>query len=260
MDQTRLVAQAAAWNPADDTWVKGGCDIMAFNEYFGVFYGKLSELSEALDDLHSRYPDAPLLITEFGIWSGGAKDETIQANYYNESWRILSSKSYIYGVNWWTAFDYDSMIVFNTFGAVDWYRGHKKELFQAIREAYSGSRTILDQTTQPLEWTSLMQVAITLCLIIPRIFLLLRIVKVRIVKASRDRSSPKLRHGVLMSLIVGVYILLGIVCLIIGLLIKRVAETWFSEFISTGWLLMGIGIIAITLGIVTYFIYSTSNA
>ena len=41
------------------------------------------------------------------------------------------------GACWWTAFDYDSMIVFDTFGAVSWDRNHMKIVYYKIREAYS---------------------------------------------------------------------------------------------------------------------------
>jgi beta-galactosidase len=66
VDPSRLTAQAIVWNPYDDSWEKSGCDLIAVNEYFGVFYGSLSDLSRRLDDLHESFPNVPILITEFG--------------------------------------------------------------------------------------------------------------------------------------------------------------------------------------------------
>jgi hypothetical protein len=39
--------------------------------YFGVFYGKLEDMDAAINELMRRYPSVPIVISEFGFWSGG---------------------------------------------------------------------------------------------------------------------------------------------------------------------------------------------
>lgn len=136
-DPTRLLTQAIAWDPSDDTTVRAGLDLLSVNMYFGVFYGKVEEMDAAIKELRRRYPDIPLVISEFGYWSGGGVGEARQAEYFARTWRIVeANRELVCGAAWWTAFDYDSMIVFNTFGALDWQRGHRKLLFYEIKRAY----------------------------------------------------------------------------------------------------------------------------
>ena len=136
-DPTRLLTQAIAWDPSDDTTLKAGLDILSVNMYFGVFYGKLEDMDAAIKELRRRYSNIPIVISEFGYWSGGGVGEARQAEYFARAWRIIEANRYkVCGAVWWTAFDYDSMIVFDTFGALDWQRGHRKLLFYEIKRAY----------------------------------------------------------------------------------------------------------------------------
>ena len=137
VDSGRLLAEAIAWDPSDDTWLRAGLDLLAVNAYFGVFYGKVEDLGPQLDALYLRYPSTPILITEFGLWSGGGVGEQRQAEYFTKAWDQIKQRDYLSGACWWTAFDYDSMIVFDTFGAVSWDRNHMKIVYYKIREAYS---------------------------------------------------------------------------------------------------------------------------
>ncbi|MEM2678061.1 MAG: glycoside hydrolase family 2 TIM barrel-domain containing protein [Thermofilaceae archaeon] len=137
IDPTRLLTQAVRWDPTDDTSLRAGLDVLAVNMYFGVFYGRIEDLDGAIQELRSRYPSLPLLISEFGYWSGGGVGEAGQLEYFIKAWRIVKSRAgELAGAVWWTIFDYDSMIVFNTFGALDWHRAHRKLLYQGLREAY----------------------------------------------------------------------------------------------------------------------------
>ncbi|RLG74785.1 MAG: hypothetical protein DRO12_06430, partial [Thermoprotei archaeon] len=64
---TRLVTQAY-WGPAygDDTSIRANLDVLAFNLYFGVFYGRVEDLDTTLKRLGEMYPDKPIIISEFG--------------------------------------------------------------------------------------------------------------------------------------------------------------------------------------------------
>ena len=137
VDPTRLLTQAIAWDPSDDTTLKAGLDVLSVNMYFGVFYGRVEDMDAAIKELRRRYPNLPIVISEFGFWSGGGVGEARQAEYFARAWRIVeANRELVCGAVWWTAFDYDSMIVFNTFGALDWQRSHRKLLFHEIRRAY----------------------------------------------------------------------------------------------------------------------------
>jgi len=137
VDPTRLLTQAIAWDPGDDTTVKAGLDVLAVNMYFGVFYGRIDDMDRAIKELHGRYPGVPILVSEFGYWSGGGVGETGQAEYFSRVWSIVRRNGgLLSGAAWWTLFDYDSMITFDTFGAIDWSRSHRKLLYHEMREAY----------------------------------------------------------------------------------------------------------------------------
>ena len=43
--------------------------MIGFNEYFGYFYGKNTDLGPTLDAVHAKYPGKPIVITENGTWS-----------------------------------------------------------------------------------------------------------------------------------------------------------------------------------------------
>lgn len=137
VDPTRLLTQAIAWDVNDDTSLKAGLDLLAVNMYFGVFYGKLEDMNNAIKSLKNKYPELPLIISEFGYWSGGGVGEAGQAEYFTRAWKIIESNAEnLAGVAWWTAFDYDSMIVFDTFGALDWQRSRRKLLYYEIKRMF----------------------------------------------------------------------------------------------------------------------------
>jgi len=154
VDRSRLLTQAIVWDLDDNTTVKAGLDVLSVNAYFGVFYGTVEDLDGNLTELRRRYPDIPIIISEFGLWSGGGIGEKRQAEYFNRSWSIIRRHTDISGAIWWTAFDYDSMITFNTFGAVDWARQKQKLLFYTIQRAYNEAPSyITTPSPSPLNTT-----------------------------------------------------------------------------------------------------------
>ena len=247
VDPSRLVAQATIWNPYDDSWEKSGCDLIAVNEYFGVFYGSLSDLSQRLDDLHDRFPNVPILITEFGLWSDG--NEKRQAEYFRRSWDILSSKPYIAGVCWWTAFDYYGR-VFNTFGVLDWSRSHRKLVFFQIQKAYTSQRVIRVRAQQFL-WRSL-----------DRFFPLMALISTTllITYGLLTLFSDKLRFkGVYVRLIlaglIGLYFLMAIIYIFLGVLVKYVGGAWIPEFELLGLVMIMIGLATVAIGFIILYLY-----
>src|SRR5690606_39680306 len=68
-------------------------DVIGINEYFGFFYGVHQDLGPYLDYLHSRYPNKPILITEFGDWAvyGSSRQTTQGLTLDRKSTRLNSS-------------------------------------------------------------------------------------------------------------------------------------------------------------------------
>jgi len=247
VDPSRLVAQATIWNPYDDSWEKSGCDLIAVNEYFGVFYSSLSELSRRLDDLHERFPNVPILITEFGLWSDG--DEERQAEYFRKSWDILNSKPYIAGVCWWTVFDYYGR-VFNTFGALDWGRSHRKLVFFQIQKAYTSQR-VIRVDSQRFLWRSLDRFFPFMALISATLLITCGLLTL---------SPDKLRFkGIYVKLtlagLIGLYFLVAIIYILLGVFARYIGGTWIPEFEMLGLIMITIGILTVAVGFTILYLY-----
>jgi beta-glucuronidase len=97
-------------------------DVIGFNEYFGYFYGASSDLGPAIDEVHQRFPDTPILITENGTWSlpgnHGSPDvqgtEEWQATYFQEHWdQVVDRSDYVAGYAHWVLKDYKERAGYN---------------------------------------------------------------------------------------------------------------------------------------------------
>jgi len=69
-DPTRLVTFASNRRKNDVCF--GYVDFIAINEYFGWYHGDINDIGPCLDWLHEKFPDKPILVSEFG--SGGSAD------------------------------------------------------------------------------------------------------------------------------------------------------------------------------------------
>ena len=97
-------------------------DVIGFNEYFGYFYGASSDLGSTIDDVHQRFPDKPILITENGTWSlpgnHGSPEvqgtEEWQAAYFQEHWdQVVDRSDYVAGYAHWVLKDYKERAGYN---------------------------------------------------------------------------------------------------------------------------------------------------
>jgi beta-glucuronidase len=64
LDSTRLVTFASDRRLGDKAF--GLVDLIAINEYFGWYNGKQDEVGPMLDEMHAKFPDKPILVSEFG--------------------------------------------------------------------------------------------------------------------------------------------------------------------------------------------------
>ena len=111
-------------------------DVIGINEYFGFFYGTHQDLGPLLDFLHGRYPDKPILITEFGDWAVyGSSRQTTQLLTFLEPTgaKWLERSDFVAGGVWWVFADHksrhqpDSAIPYiSTMGMVDRQRRPKR--------------------------------------------------------------------------------------------------------------------------------------
>lgn len=85
LDPTRLATFASDKRERDVAM--GPEDIISVNEYFGWYYGKLDDVGPMLDRMHAKYPDKPILVSEFGSES---------VDHWNRETAKDGSKDYSY--------------------------------------------------------------------------------------------------------------------------------------------------------------------
>ena len=118
-----LTARPVTWSSATtDDPAFDLADVIGFNEYFGYFYGKSSDLGPAIDRVHAAYPDKPILITENGTWAlsgnhGSATQqgtEEWQAAYIAEHWKqVVARREFTAGYTLWVLKDYKERAGYN---------------------------------------------------------------------------------------------------------------------------------------------------
>ena len=84
LDASRLVTFASDRREKDVSF--GPVDFIAINEYFGWYYGKSDDLGGVLDELHEKYPDKGIFVSEYGSesvagWTPSAAQKPGAKNY-----------------------------------------------------------------------------------------------------------------------------------------------------------------------------------
>lgn len=121
-DDGRLVTQSAAADqpgPWDESMEP--LDVAAWTMYFGIFHGgtPYEGTRDFVAEAARRWPDKPLLNTEFGYWTGETDLEADrQAEIYNETLRALmehatvtmdgrpNPEGVLAGIDFWTAYNW----------------------------------------------------------------------------------------------------------------------------------------------------------
>lgn len=67
LDPTRLATFASDKRSHDVSM--GNEDIISVNEYYGWYYGSVDEVGPMLDRMHAKYPERPILVSEYGAGS-----------------------------------------------------------------------------------------------------------------------------------------------------------------------------------------------
>lgn len=139
--------------PGGAEQLAGTTDLIAYNRYFGWYYGKPSGLGKALDTLHERHPMLPIGVSEYG--AGGAitqhsdnplggpvnifgrpHPEEFQSGYHEQSWPEIQARPFVWGSWAWNMFDFVSdlreegdAVDINDKGLVTFDRKTKKDAF-----------------------------------------------------------------------------------------------------------------------------------
>jgi beta-glucuronidase len=106
-------------------------DVICVNAYYGWFYGEAEEMRDHLESLHQRFPDKPIILSEFGadaalgrtdedgVWNprqeegafaygayGKTHSEDYQVELYRQYWEIAREKEYVVGISPWIFSDF----------------------------------------------------------------------------------------------------------------------------------------------------------
>ena len=170
LDSSRLVTFASDKREKDVSFVP--VDFIAINEYFGWYYGKADDLGGVLDQLHRKFPDKAIFVSEYGSesvagWAPSptgkpdAKDYSLdfQAQFLRRHLEQIYAperRSFMIGGAPWLYNDFplptkgnvsdhpESLAYINAKGLVTQQREHKPAYFtvqQFYKELQSGTDT-----------------------------------------------------------------------------------------------------------------------
>ncbi len=119
LDPSRLATFASDRREKDISMAT--VDLIAVNEYFGWYYGQLDDVGPMLDAMHAKYPDKPVMVSEYGSeavanWTPETEKEGGKDYSYAYQVRFLAShlaqiyapvrSSYVAGGTIWVYSDF----------------------------------------------------------------------------------------------------------------------------------------------------------
>ena len=90
-------------------------DVVSYNHYFGWYGGDVHEYGPWFDKFHSKYPNTPIGVSEYGCealnWhnsrpEAGDYSEEYQAYYHEELIKQLFTRPYLWATHVWNMFDF----------------------------------------------------------------------------------------------------------------------------------------------------------
>ncbi|MGA9649495.1 glycoside hydrolase family 2 protein [Pedobacter sp.] len=156
LDKTRKTASAS------DRDIMGNMenltDLQAWNKYFGWYNGQYEDLGKWLDESHTKYPNIPLAISEYGA-GGNISQQNItlldkpfgdhfpemdQTFCHEISWKIIKDRPYIWSSFVWNMFDFSiagwnrgGITNLNHKGLITYDRETKKDAFYFYKTNWS---------------------------------------------------------------------------------------------------------------------------
>lgn len=158
LDKTRLTTLAAlSMCPIDAEYIHIP-DVLSYNHYFGWYGGNTAMNGPWFDDFHTKYPNTPIGISEYGCealnWhtstpEQGDYTEEYQAYYHEELIKQIMDRPYLWATHVWNMFDFAADARseggengMNHKGLVTFDRKYKKDSFYAYK-AWLSSEPVL---------------------------------------------------------------------------------------------------------------------
>ena len=149
MDPTRLTTMAViSMCPIEEKYVHIS-DVVSYNHYFGWYGGECSMNGPWLDNFHSKYPNKPIGLSEYGCealnWHTsnpmqGDYTEEYQSYYHEELIKAIDAREYLWATHVWNMFDFGADARAeggengqNHKGLVTFDRSYKKDSFYAYK-------------------------------------------------------------------------------------------------------------------------------
>lgn len=120
------------------------CDLLCIN-----LYGGGTGLETGVENLHKKYPDKPVFISEFGL-RADEKTEEERIAYFKDYLDLVRKKAYVVGTSWWAFNDYRSRFPntnqngYREWGLVDPQRNPRK-LYEVVKEEYAPATLAFDR-------------------------------------------------------------------------------------------------------------------
>jgi beta-glucuronidase len=142
LDDSRLVTFASDKRLTDKA--AGYVDVISWNEYYGWYYGTINDIGPVLDEGHRKWPDKPILISEFG--AGGPIDrpkgggDAVRGKHYSLEYQnrmvklhleqIFDPKraGFVAGAAFWCFSDYADPHRYGKGHPAQWYQINTKGL------------------------------------------------------------------------------------------------------------------------------------
>ncbi len=163
-DQTRQTVAATFITRSGDPLNKIP-EMLAWNQYYGWYYGKPDKLGDFLDKMHKEQPDYKIGVSEYG--AGGSVEhheekirrpfpfyhvwhpEEFQTTVHEGNWKAINDRPFVWGSFIWNMFDFGSYfrregdaIGMNDKGMVTYDRKTKKDAFYFYKANWSESPVI----------------------------------------------------------------------------------------------------------------------
>ena len=140
-------------------------EMLAWNQYYGWYYGKPGDLGDFLDRIHREEPGYKIGVSEYGA-GGSVKNheekirrpfpfyhewhpEEFQATVHEGNWKAINDRPFVWGSFVWNMFDFGSYfrregdaIGMNDKGMVTYDRKIKKDVFYFYKANWSESPVI----------------------------------------------------------------------------------------------------------------------
>ncbi|MFO8057447.1 MAG: glycoside hydrolase family 2 TIM barrel-domain containing protein, partial [bacterium] len=128
-------------------------DVLFLNEYYGWYFGEASGVGGLLDKFHEKYPEKPIVISEFGAGTVAGRhsdkpekfSEEYQVHVYETQLKEVRARPFVKGTMPWILADFrcpwfkeeHPVYEMNLKGLLDYERKRKKMAFETIREFYA---------------------------------------------------------------------------------------------------------------------------